>query len=405
MQQLRPILCLNCGSSSLKFALFRAGPEEEFLLCRGAVERIGAPDGTLWFQTLHRDTKTQERGCFANHEEALATSLTRLASLHLPEPCAIGHRVVHGGPDYTKPVLVDEGLIATLKRIIPFAPLHLPSEIQGIEAVAARFPHLPQISCFDTAFHRRMPELAQRFALPHECWDQGIRRYGFHGLSYEYILSKLGSSLPRRLIIAHLGSGASMAAIENGIPIDTTMGFTPAGGIVMGTRTGDLDPGILIHLARTQGLTANELDAIVNLKSGLLGVSGISSDMKLLLERSTEDARAALAVEMFCYTARKAIGSLAASLTGLDLLVFTGGIGERAVSVRSTICEGLEHLGIRLNQSRNESNADTISTHDSRCRVRVIPTNEDVVIARESRKLLLQYETSGRALEFGNPSK
>lgn len=388
MHRLRHILCLNSGSSSLKFALFRVGLEEEFLLARGAVERIGEPQGRLWFRELHRESTTEEAGSFPTHAEAVAATFARFESLHLPQPEAVGHRVVHGGPDYTAPALVNPELLAALDRYIPFAPLHLPSEILGIQAVAARFPALPQVACFDTAFHRRMPELAQRFALPRGLWDEGIRRYGFHGLSYEYIMSALGERAPSRIVIAHLGNGASMAAVRDGVPAETTMGFTPAGGIMMGTRTGDLDPGILIHLRRSKGFTAEQFDELINNRSGLLGVSGISADMKTLLEQREGNADAAQAVEMFCYQARREVGSLAAVLGGLDLLVFTGGIGERAAPVRAQICAGLGHLGIALDEAKNEVHANTISAAASACTVRVIPTNEDVVIARHTRRFL-----------------
>ncbi len=391
----RHILCLNCGSSSLKFALYRVESEEERLLVRGAAERVGHRDGTLWYVIAPRWRRSERRGAFADHGEALHALFAAFFELHLPLPDAVGHRVVHGGPRYVAPAVVDDRLVAELRRIVPYAPLHLPGEIEGIAAVGARYPHLPQVACFDTAFHRRMPELSQRFALPRELWDAGIRRYGFHGLSYEYILESLGRRPPPRLIIAHLGSGASLAAVRDGVPVDTTMGFTPAGGFMMGTRCGDLDAGILLHLMRERGMEVEALEQLVNLRSGLLGVSETSADMKVLLDARGGDERAAQAVAMFCYQVRKAIGAMAAALKGLDLLVFTAGIGERSAEVRAEICAGLSHLGIALSEAKNLAHADTISAPQSRCRVRVIPTNEDVVIARQTRRLMQESRPHG----------
>ncbi len=274
--------------------------------------------------------------------------------------------------------------------LIPFAPLHLPEEIRAIKDVADHFPGLPQAVCFDTAFHRRMPELARRFPLPRALWDDGVRRYGFHGISYEYIMQTLGEPAPARVIIAHLGNGASMAAVRDGVPIDTTMGFTPAGGFMMGTRSGDLDPGVPVYLLKEKGYDAARLDRLMNRESGLLGVSGVTADMKKLLEIRNSNPDARQAVAMFCYQLRKSVGALAAALGGLDLLVFTGGIGERAAAVRWTVAAGLEHLGIRLDQRRNDAHADTISSPGSSCIVRIIPTNEDLMIARHTSRLIFK---------------
>jgi acetate kinase len=279
-----------------------------------------------------------------------------------------------------------------LQRLEAFAPLHLPTEIVGIEAVATRFPELPQVVCFDTAFHRSMPEIAQRFALPRALWDQGIRRYGFHGISYEYIVATLGPSIPARVIIAHLGNGASMAAVRDGHPLDTTMGLTPTGGFIMGTRSGDLDPGILLHLMQARQYDTLRIAQLVNHEAGLLGVSGSSADMKVLLEARDHDAAVAQAVEMFCYQVRKQIGALTAALGGLDLLVFTGGIGERAAAVRWEVCAPLAYLGLRLDPQRNAVHADSISAADSACAVRVIPTYEELMIARHTCALVFPQE-------------
>jgi acetate kinase len=255
-----------------------------------------------------------------------------------------------------------------------------------IEAVAAHFPDLPQVACFDTAFHHRMPEVAQRFALPQELWQQGIRRYGFHGLSYEYVVGKLGAGLGERAIIAHLGNGASMVALKDGLPMDTSMGLTPTGGFMMGTRSGDLDPGVLIHMLKA-GYSADRLEELVDHQAGLLGVSGQTSDMKALLQKSHMDGAARMAVQMFAYQVRKFIGAYAAVLNGLDTLVFTGGIGERATDVRVKICLGLEYLGVVLDTAANGMNAEVISLRGSKCIVRVVQTDEDLMIARHTHAL------------------
>ncbi len=355
----RVILCLNSGSSSLKFALYRIGEGEEILLAQGAVERNDAQSARLGIRSAQR--KMEKTGSdMSSLPGALHAASTELERLGLPPPEAVGHRLVHGGPHHAVPEQITGTLLNELRSLTPFAPLHLPDEIACIEAVTSHFSSLPQAACFDTAFHRSMPEVAQRFALPRALWDEGIRRYGFHGISYEYIMRTLDPNLPSRLIIAHLGNGASMAAVKDGSPLDT-MGFTPAGGFMMGTRSGDIDPGIILYLLSNGHFNAYALSELVNHQSGLLGVSGIA-DMKTLLERTDTEPDAALAVQMFCYQLRKQIGALTAALGGLDLLVFTGGIGERAAPVRWEACTGLEHLGIKLDRERNDANADTIST-------------------------------------------
>ena len=383
----RVILCLNSGSSSLKFALYRIGDREEILLAQGAVERNDAQSARLWIHSPQRKIE-KTGGEMSSVSAAMHAASVELERLELPRFDAVGHRLVHGGQHHAVPERITDTLLNELRSLIPFAPLHLPDEIAGIVAVTSHFSSVPQVACFDTAFHRSMPEVAQRFALPRALWDQGIRRYGFHGISYEYIMRTLGANPPSRIIIAHLGNGASMAAVKDGRPLDTTMGFTPAGGFMMGTRSGDLDPGIICYLLNERHFDAHGLVELVNHQSGLLGVSGISSDMKTLLERADTEPDAAMAVQMFCYQLRKQIGALSAALGGLDLLVFTGGIGERAAPVRWEACSGLEHLGVRLDRERNDSNADTISTPDCRCLVRVIPTNEDLMIAWHTNELV-----------------
>jgi acetate kinase len=294
---------------------------------------------------------------------------------------------VHGGPRHQRPERIDAALVDSLRRVVRFAPLHLPAEIRAIEAVAARFPDLPQVACFDTGFYRDLPEISRRFPLPQALHDQGLWRYGFHGLSYEYLVETLGPKASGRAIFAHLGNGSSMTALRDGAPIDTTMGLTPTGGFMMGTRSGDLDPGLIFYLLDS-GHGVREVDRIVNVESGLLGVSGTTSDMKTVLERRAKDERAALAFEMFAYQARKAIGALAAALGGLDTLVFTGGIGQNAPPVRERISAGLEHLGVYVDRDRNRASQEIISADGSACVVRVVPTDEELMIARHTRRVL-----------------
>src|SRR5713101_6754830 len=391
------IFCLNSGSSSLKFSLYQLGDEAETLLAEGAVERIGPNGGLLWIHSADKSALKETRSDFPNHQTAVSATFAALEQLCLPQPAAVGHRLVHGGPEHTAPERVTPQLMVALRRLVAFAPLHMPNELRGIEAVAAHFPNLPQVACFDTAFHRRMPEVAQRFPLPRSLWDEGVRRYGFHGLSYEYIVEKLGTAAHGCTIIAHLGNGASMVAVRDGQPLDTTMGFTPTGGFMMGTRSGDLDPGILLYLMNEKHYDARQLEQLVNHEAGLLGVSGISPDMKTLLEQRDGNPHAAQAVEMFCYHLRKHLGALTAVLGGLDTLVFTGGVGERAAPVRWEVCRGLEHLGVELDSRQNSVDADTISPPHGPCTVRVIPTNEDLMIARHTSAVLFAATSATRS--------
>jgi acetate kinase len=381
------ILSLNGGSSSLKFAVYRLSGTAEERIFSGAVEAIGQPSGKAWLRGGDK-TLQEETGKFPDHTAAMKKMFAGLREQGVEKLAAAGHRIVHGGPKFTAPQLIDARLKQALKELIPFAPLHLPSQIAMIEAVEAHFPDLPQVACFDTAFHSRMPEVAQRFALPQRFWEQGIRRYGFHGLSYEYVIGKLGGKLGRRAIIAHLGNGASMVALKDGLPMDTSMGMTPTGGFMMGTRSGDLDPGVLIHLLKT-GYSAEQLEELVDHEAGLLGVSGHTSDMKALLQKSQTDSAAHMAVQMFAYQVRKFIGAYAAVLNGLDTLVFTGGIGERAADVRGKICSGLGYLGVALETQANAQNAEVISLPNSQCAVRVVQTDEDLMIVRHTRAVSL----------------
>jgi acetate kinase len=376
------VLCLNAGSSSLKFSVYRDGDRG---LAEGAVEEIGRGGARAWIKRAG-GAPEQIADRFADHGAAVAGVFDLLGRHALPEPVAVGHRLVHGGEEHAAPERVTPALLAALRRLIPLAPLHMPSGLAGVEAVAAKYPMVPQVVCFDTAFHRDLPDVARRLPLPSSLPSPALRRFGFHGLSYEYVVWRLGGGAGR-LVIAHLGNGASMAAVRDGRPVDTTMGLTPAGGFMMGTRTGDLDPGVLTYLMREAGFDAARLDRLVNRESGLLGVGG-SADMKTLLERRDRDPAAALAVAMFGYQARKTVGSLTAALGGLDTLVFTGGIGERAAPVRAAICDGLGHLGVKLDPGRNAAHADPVSAPDSACAVRVIETDEELMIARHCRAVL-----------------
>ncbi len=390
------ILCINSGSSSVKFALYRVRETEE-LLAQGAVERIGLSGGWLWLKDSQGRRLVDRHSDYADHQAAVKAMFTAVTEQpHFQAPDAVGHRLVHGGPKHMAPERVTPELMLTLRGLIGLAPLHLPGEIKAIDAVAGHFPGLCQVVCFDTAFHRRIPEIAQRLPIVRSLWHEGIHRYGFHGLSYEFIVSALGENARGRLIIAHLGSGASMAAVQDGKPVDTTMGFSALGGLMMGTRCGDMDPGILLYLMDEKGYDPRQLEKLLNQRSGLIGVSGISSDMKTLLEKRATEPHAAEAIALFCYTARKYIGALSAVLGGLDTLVFTGGIGERAAPVRWMICHGLDYLGIGLDPGRNDAHDAVISADKSACTVRVIPTNEDLMIVRHTRAVLLTETGPGR---------
>lgn len=314
-----------------------------------------------------------------DYERALDKALAQLAGY--PAITLVAHRIVHGGPRLAAPVIVTPEVIAELETTVPLAPLHAPASLAGIAAVATRLPGVPQVACFDTAFHAQMPNMARRLPLSASFQREGLRRYGFHGLSYEYVVSSLAPHLPPRLVIAHLGNGASLVAVERGRSIDTTMGLTPTGGILMGTRTGDLDPGLLLYLARVHRLSQDEIADLVEREGGLLAI-GHSADMQTLVVRAGEDPDAALAIEMFGYAVRKAIGAYAAVLGGLDMLVFTGGIGEHVPLIRAAACRGLEPLGVRVDEIRNQSNAVDLGT--GTCAVRVVRTNENLVMARHA---------------------
>ncbi len=398
------LLILNSGSSSLRFAVYALDAGEELRLS-GKLTRIGLPGGR--FEAIvapHAPRLSQPD--LPDHPAALAVLLDWL--LRQPGLClsAVGHRLVHGGPTYRTPRRVTPELLADLRPLIPFAPNHLPAEISLIEAVTSRYPDLPQVVCFDTAFHRPMPARARRLPLPRHLADEGLMRYGFHGLSYEYVLNQLTQdagpeAAHGRVLLAHLGNGASMAAVRDGESLDTTMGFTPTGGLMMGSRTGDLDPGVLLYLLANGHADATSLTRLLNDESGLFGVSGISPDMAELLEAAPRSVPAAEAIELFCYLARKQLGGLAAVLNGLDTLVFTGGIGENAPAIRAAICADLDYLGLALDPARNAANAAVISPEGHRPVVRVIATNEELMIARHTRQEL-QEADSTQPTAFGN---
>jgi acetate kinase len=311
---------------------------------------------------------------------------------YLSRLAAVGHRLVQGGPKHTKPERITPEFLRDMEQLVELDPDHLPSAIRGIQYIASKFSELPQVACFDTQFHKGLPEVARRYALPRRLYEQGISRYGFHGLSYEYVMSELhrvdGEIAGGRIIIAHLGSGASMVAVKNGKSVDTSMGFTPLEGLVMSTRSGDVDAGALLYLMENKNIAAKEMSHLLNKESGLLGISGRSGDMRVLLDKTHEDAECAKAVEIFCYRTKKYIGAYAAALGGLEALIFAGGIGEHAPAVRKKICEGLEFLGIALDSASNEANAALLSPPGSGVKVRIVKTNEDLTIARHVREVL-----------------
>jgi len=395
----RRILTINGGSSSLKLAYYHrdfaaTGIDREALVYTVDALHIGSPAGEFRAADGSHHPLVQQETHLTNQTAALHYALDWLETqADWRPPDAVGHRLVHGGPTFSQPTLITTAVLDALRRLIPLAPEHLPSEVAAVEAIRERYPQIPQVACFDTAFHRKMPRTAQLYALPRRCFDEGVLRYGFHGLSYEYILSELRRQEGRdvadgRVIIAHLGNGASMAAIQGGQSMDTTMGFTPLGGLVMGTRTGDLDPGVLLYLLESGHLTSDEGRALVGQQSGLLGLSETSGDMQELLAIMHQDARAEEAIALFCYTARKYLAGLASVLGGLDTLVFTGGIGEHATQVRQRICDGLTFLGIHLDPAQNVAGSAIISTQGSPVTVRVMLTNEELMIARHTARLL-----------------
>ena len=380
------VLTINGGSSSIKFALYQTGEPMQRGLA-GKIDRIGLSGTDMTFSDASQVEQGSRSVEAADHGSAANFLLDwleqRVGFTHVR---AVGHRVVHG-MKHIQPERVSQVLLDELHRISPYDPDHLPREIELIEAFRRRYPQLPQVACFDTAFHHTLPRVARLLPIPRRFDAMGIQRYGFHGLSYDYLMQELArvagtKTVQSRVILAHLGNGASLAAVRDGRSIDTSMGFTPTGGLTMGTRTGDLDPGVAWYLMQSENLTPQQFNKLINHQSGLLGISETSSDMRDLIGLEATDERAAEAVALFCYQVKKWIGSYSAALSGLDTLVFAGGIGENAPAVRARICDGLEFLGIEIDEKRNVANAGVISSEASRVAVRVMHTDEEVMIAK-----------------------
>jgi acetate kinase len=387
------IVVINAGSSSIKFAVFHAGSGTELgMKVEGQVDGIGTrPRFSVTPAGAEHESRDLSGGRGGDHRGAM-DEIRAWLDLHRggDRIVAVGHRVVHGGQAYAAPVVIDARVIAELDRLVPLAPLHQPHNLAAIRAVAASSPDLPQVACFDTAFHRTQPPVAQALALPRELTDGGVHRYGFHGLSYEYIASALPGVAPevaaRRVVVAHLGNGASLCAMERGRSVATTMGFSALDGLVMGTRPGTLDPGVLLYLMAQRGMDARALETLLYNRSGLLGVSGVSSDMRELL--ASQDPRAREAVDLFVYRIARELGSLAAALGGLDALVFTAGIGEHASEIRARVCRDARWLGVRLDEAANRAGGPRISSADAAVSAWVIPTDENLMIARHTAGLL-----------------
>jgi len=371
------ILCLNMGSSSLKFAMYEI--EELSLLQEGELECTGH----FWIKDHNQQTIVDRRVDCKSPSE-MGHHLFGVLKTSPLQFVATGHRVVHGGSVFTKPTLITAEVVAKLKQLSPLAPLHLPIEITMIEAGMAQMPHISHIACFDTAFFHQMDPKAKAFPIASKYKE--VTRYGFHGLSYEYI-TQSQALLDSRVIIAHIGSGVSLAAIKDGKPIDTTMGFSPAGGVVMATRSGDLDPGVLIYLMRTYNLSVDQVESLVNRESGLLGLSTLSGDMQKLLQQE-KNKKVEFALEIFCRSIAKIIGAFFVELGGLDHLIFTAGIGEHSPEIRRRVCSQLICLGATLNEEKNQANKGTISSQQSKCKISMIPTNENLMITKHTKKLL-----------------
>jgi len=392
------VLVVNAGSSSIKFAVFAATPQFALgaQLYKGLVERIDGGHGRFSASDATGTRIASEdiaapAGGRLDHQRMLAVALSWLEGQATGlKVIAAGHRVVHGGERYTQPLRIEPAVMEELHKLVPLAPLHQPHNLAAIEALAAERPDLPQVACFDTAFHRSQPDIAQLFAVPRWLTAEGVKRYGFHGLSYEYIADvlprHLGAAAEGRVVVAHLGNGASMCAMKGRRCVATTMAFTPIEGLMMGTRTGSIDPGVLLYLLQEKKMDAAAVTDLLNKKSGLLGVSEIASDMRTLLE--SEDPRAGEAVDLFVYRIAREVGSLAAAIEGLDALVFTGGIGEHAVPVREMVCEASAWLGVDLDLEANARGGPCISRPGSRASAWVIPTNEELMIARHTTRLL-----------------
>lgn len=385
------ILVINTGSSSLKFGLYAEQNGDEQVLLDGLADGIGQSSGTLEVKDAAGKKLRSENLGFASRHDALSHAARWLDELSPGKPYAIGHRVVHGGPRLVQHQRITPAVVAELQACVHFAPLHIPMAIQLIAEAEQSYPVVPQFACFDTAFHRTMPETAARFPLSRQLFDDGIRRYGFHGLSYESIVHQLGDKLPSRTVMAHLGSGASLVAVKDGKSVDTSMGLTPTGGIPMATRTGDLDPGVFLYLQRAKGMDADSLETLLNRDAGLAALSGETGDMRQLQTAADKgDYDAGFAIEVFCLSIRKVIAAYAAVLGGLDMLIFAGGIGEHSARVRSGVCEGLRFLGILIDEQRNQANQVTISDSGSTVGISIVASQEDRQIARYCRTMMLK---------------
>ena len=385
------ILVINSGSSSLKFGVFEG--EEQRL--NGSIDAIGSSGGKLKLKDASGKLLVDQASDTKSLDDAFTAAMQALQQAGSGVPQAIGHRIVHGGPHLREHQLITEAVLEALQQAVHFAPLHDPPAISIIQAAQKQFPDVPQFACFDTAFHITLPEIAAHFPLPSSYWEQGVMRYGFHGLSYESIVHALGDQLPRRCIAAHLGNGASLCAILDGKSVDTSMGLTPTGGIPMGTRSGDLDPGVVLWLLRN-GSTADEVESMLNHKSGLAGLSNGQSDMRELTKAAEQgDAPSRLAIDIFTRSIAKTIAGYVVALDGLDALVFTGGIGENSGSIRKKVCEQLRPFGIAIDAEKNQQSADIISSTESASQVRVIPADEDGTIARHTGALLASSQQQG----------
>lgn len=367
VERSQAVLALNCGSSSLKFGVYRCEGDGAALLCEGEAEEIGGEHGSFWMKGSEEAEKRTEKVPLPDHAAALTHALEALKQLGAAQPNAVGHRFVHGGPEIREHQRVTPEVVKQLRAAVEYAPLHLPPALAVLDAAGRTMPNLPQVVCLDTAFHRTMPDVSKTYALPADVRKLGVERYGFHGLSLESILAQL-SELPARLVVAHLGNGSSITAIREGRSMDTSMGLTPTGGVMMGTRCGDLDPGVVVYLMRHGYAGPEALEKLLNKQSGLLGVSGKSSDVRELVAGRGKSGQADLALRMFCYQVRKTIAGMAAAMGGIDTLVFTGGIGEHAAELRSELCSGLEFLG--------------------KFQTLVLPAQEDLQIAKITAKLL-----------------
>jgi acetate kinase len=382
------ILAINSGSSTLKFGLFVLKNGEEQALLKGSAEGIRKESGKLEIldgngKTLHAENKK-----YASQKEALSHVTDSLASLGIEQPAAVGHRIVHGGPRLRNHVRITPEVLDTLQSAIHFAPLHIPNSLELIRDAEAIYPDLPQFACFDTAFHQTLPEKAYHFPLPEKFLEQGVRRYGFHGLSYASIVHQLGTELKPRTVVAHLGSGASLAALSDGKSVDTSMGLTPTGGIPMGTRTGDLDPGVLLYLLRAGKLNPDKLETLLNHESGLLALGGTSDMRELQKAADNGEHPATLAIDIFCTSIAKTVAAFSVSLGALDQLVFAGGIGEHSPQIRAAVCDRLAILNIHLDSAKNAASEPILSTDKSAVQVRIVPAQEESQMAREVRALL-----------------